>query len=380
MPRIHHCLGSVQAEAELPDADEAPSDEARQGTEIAAALEQMSAEGLDSDGKNIFDRLIQMENRALGNWLSSIGSPPYRGPMRELRLWITRITQVGGAKLASAQPDVYYIAGEHALVINHKTGYLPVPSAPINFQVRCEAVAIKHAYPQVKRVRAALARYRFTEEFSVTDYSEQDLAYAEQELILTLWRASQPGAARTPGDWCRYCRANGTCQQAAAYSLLPAVMTARVSAKMGVPITEEYCVAMVSNLTPEQMAFVHQSAPIIAKITEAVKERLKGLPPETLQGLGLKLSAPGAIRQLPDVITTWEAMWAINQMFGDPPLIELVDFQQTCKVGLGRLEELLTQKIAQRTGTTLKAAKARAAKLLEPTVRFEPTSPKLLTL
>lgn len=153
-----------------------------------------------------------------------------------------------------------------------------------------------------------------------------------------------------------------------------------VSAKMGVAITEEYCVSMVQHLSPEQMAFMHRSAPVITKILEAVKQRLKGLSPETLQGIGLRLSEPGSLRQLPDVKTTWELIWRINQMYGEPLLIELDEFQQTCKVGLGKLEELLAERIAAREATTQKAAKLKAAKLLEPIVQREPTQAKLLPL
>ena len=378
MPRIFNCPGSFRKEAEA--GEEIPSAESQEGSEIAAALEQMNTESLDEDQKTIADHLLVMESRAVEKWKLELGVTGKIVYRREERLWIKRRST--GEPMASAKPDFFVIAGENAIVINHKTGYLPVPHASVSPQVRCEALAIWHEFPQVKRVRGALARYRFREDFSATDYNLSDLQFAEHELSLHLWRAGQDGAVVQAGEHCRYCRAKGTCKAAAAWSLLPSVEVGTLAAqKLGVPINLEHCLAAVDSLTLQQMAFMHGNSGVISKILEAIKVKLKGMPDDTLQSIGLRKTAPGQLRQLPEVGKVWEWVWLqLNTLLPEAQQIQMTEFQAVCKASVGSLQDLVADRIQKRDGGTKKDAEAKAKKLLEQIVTIAQTEPKLLKL
>lgn len=369
MPRIVHCHGSVQLSREVGDPSR-PSDEAVQGSDIAAALEAMNLAGLDEDSKTIAQRLQEMETRAIDDWMKATGVVGHL-MNREERLWIRDRT--GSRVIASAKPDVYYIQGEHGLVLNHKTGYLPIPPAAINFQIRTEALALWHEYPRLTRIRACTAHYRFRGEFDACDYTLEHLWQAEQELLFHLRQATHPDAPRVPSIHCRYCPALGACPEAASYAVLTTVHTGPDLMKKA--DVEE----LVRRLTKEQQAFIQQRKSMILNFLDANTDCLKALPKEDLASVGLELVPGGNVRTIPDVQKMWDALFA-ETAYKNPIEFSLREFQECCKAAVGVVEEKLVEKIMARDGGTKAEATAKAKKIMAPAVQMVPKSPTLKPL
>lgn len=362
MPRVHHCAGCVQLEREAGDHSK-PSDEALQGTEIAEALERMDTEGLDSDGQTIAERLLHMEQRAVDDWLKDIGYKKKPTMVREERLWIRQ----EGQKVASAKPDVFYLAESSALVLNHKTGYLPIPAAAINIQIRTEALALWHEYPRLQTIRACTAHYRFTEKFDACDYGVADLQRAQNELFFHLWRATLPNAPRVPSEHCKYCKALAICPQAASFGMLPMVHTGADLMK------KKDVIAKVYTLELPQLAFIRERKAMIENFLEAVDERMKGFTPEELASVGWGLQSTGHLRSVPNI----QALWAEIHKTG---LLTDEEFRACLKAVIGKVEEALVAKIVAKDGGSQKDALAKAKAITQPAVTFTPKSPTLKPL
>lgn len=369
MPRVFHCHGSVAFSRDAGDPSK-PSDEALQGTEIAEALEKMDLEGLDEDSKTIAQRLQEMEAKAFKEWMDD---NTYRAQRhvtayisaREERLWIRDRTTK--QKVASAKPDVYYICGDSALVINHKTGYLPIPTASINIQIRTEALALWHEYPKVKLIRACTAHYRFRKAFDACDYTLDDLRKAEQELFWHLRQASQPNAPRVPSEHCRYCPGLHACPQAASYALLPQVHTGSA------PLNKQDAQAVAYKLSLEQLAYIVLRFPMLHNFEDAVKAQLQKCDDATLASVGLRRQSTGTI----PVCDDWQKMESAVIASG---LMTSEQFRAHLKPEIGKIQDVLTEKIAKASNCTKEAATAAAKKIVAPTVIQKPKQSTLKAL
>lgn len=366
IPRIVYCPGSRSLEPQAPP--EIPSDEAQEGDAIHKALEKESDAELDESGKNIAQRLRSMEAQAVSDWLAELGvecAAPI--PQRETRLWIRdrkTLTPVASSKL-----DVFYVIGTKALAIDSKTGYLAVPPARTNIQMRVQALALWHEYDFLTSIRVATAQFRFFGRFTASDYGLEDLKRAEQELIFNLWRSEQPDAPRVPSEEsCRYCRARSFCPEAAAFALLPVVpMPSRDLAKKDIP-------AAVATLDLPTLGFLRHKAAMIENILEAVGKRLKTqFTAEELATVGLKLQPSVGVRTLPDVQALWTALHNQNVSEGE--------LRSILKASYGAAQELMVAKLkAANPALTDKDAQAQADKILEPAVKLAAREPSLKSL
>lgn len=369
------CPASLRAERAAPQ-DE-PSDEAIEGQEIHAAMESEDFTGLDERGLSVAEGLMKLETEAVAAWTNKHGA--WQVNLREDRHWI----QERGTfrKLASAKPDRVFIGRDVALVIDYKAGYLQTTPAYRNIQMRWQALALWSEYPEIKEITSIVAAYRFRGKLDPVIYDVPLLEKAQQELEFKLWLAEQEHANFNPGDWCRYCRARGTCKAAAAWSLLPTVEVGTLAAqKLGVQVNLEHCLAAVEHLTPQQMAFMHGNAQVIAKILEAIKTRLKGMPDDTLQAVGLKKSAPTKVRQLPEVGAVWAWIWESLNSVLPGQKIKMEEFQAVCKASVGSLQALVADRLHKRDGGSKKDSEFKAKTLLEGIVSYEEQEPKLLKL
>lgn len=361
--RLQNCPGSRALEAVAPKGE--PTDEAMEGTLIAEALAAESDEGLDESGKTIMQRLSQMEKQAIDEWAFEKEIPPSKVEViarDNRRFWIRDRDDMH--LVASAKPDVVAARPPHALVINHKTGYIDVPQARGNLQSRMEALAIWHDVDDVVEVRAAIAQFRFRGKFSATDYDLAFLKRAEEELTFSIWRSEQPDAPRIPGYWCRYCRAKAFCPESAAFTMLPVVaMPQQTMAKKDIP-------AAVATLNLETLAFIRHKAAMIENVLDAVGKRLKrDFTPEQLASVGLKLQPSSGVRTLPDVQKTWASLFTF---------VTEEEFRGVCKVSLGAAKELLVKKLqGLDPELTQTAAEEKADGILEPAVVKAARDPSL---
>lgn len=368
MERLYHCPGSRALEATAPKRVE--SQEAIEGTLIAKALEEANLEGLDENGKNIAQRLSEMEQQAVDDWCYEKDVPASKlEVIRERRFWVRDPDTMG--PIASAKPDVVISdgSGRLGLVINHKTGYLPVPAAHMNIQCRTEAVAVWDDHDDgLTDIRAAIAQYRFRGKFTATDFDTPYLKMAKAELRLSLWRGEQSDQIRVPGHWCLYCRAKGFCPEAQAMTMLPAVpMPTMNIAKKDIP-------SAVATLDLPRLAFLRHKKSMIENILEEVSDRLRHeFTPEVLASVYLRLVPSVGVKTLSDIQATWRVLFA-NGVTED-------EFKQVCKTPYGAVQELLVTKILAKEPTMSGTdAQKLADEILKPVVHLVPRDPQLRSL
>lgn len=130
---------------------------------------------------------------------------------REKRFWVRR----GILPLFSAQPDLVFVIGARALVLNYKTGRKEAQAAADNLQLRTEAVALKANFPGLQSIQAAVVEPWVSWSPERVEYGEKALADALAEILAIIERAQTDG--RVAGEWCVYCPARPHCQEARDY-------------------------------------------------------------------------------------------------------------------------------------------------------------------
>lgn len=286
MERFVNCAGSFQAEQGMPELPAA--DVTAAGTRIHSALETGDMEGMEETEADIAKRIMAMDKSAVADFCRDQGieSVPLRHA--EERLWIRHRATL--ELLASAQLDIYYVHNDVALIIDGKSGFKKATAADKNWQLLTQAIALRHDSPAVKTFFVAIAASRLGSSFDIAQYSAEDIDAGERELHHAIWKSKQPNPQRNPGTWCQYCRANGHCAEAAAYSSIVLFeMKLKDWNKLGI-------IEAVQQMTPAQLAHVFVRSKIAGMIFDNVEARLKIMSPEDLAKIGLGLK-PGAERR-----------------------------------------------------------------------------------
>lgn len=364
--KFYNCSGSPTAEASSPKQDESP--EASEGTLIHAALETGDWSDLGLDALSITERLDQINKAAVEDWHIAFGLDPARTSMgKEERHWV--YGQDGTTKIGSGKLDIFYVNGRHALIEDRKTGFLNVTSANRNAQLKVQMLSLWGTLPYLEHVRVAIAQCRFGAKYDPCDYTLLDMMRAQQEYLLAEWKSKQPDAPRHAGTWCRYCRAKGTCMEAAAFAMIPQLA---VEPDRPLLLTKADALDRVNKMTVEQLAFVDSRSAITEGIFKAVKERLKSCDAEALASVGLMLGEPGKKRDA-DFQKLFDILFANK-------LTTLDEYRQWVSVTLGDLESTIIKRMAEARGITQKAAKGILATLTEPAITFSESARRLKAL
>lgn len=357
--RVHYCPGSVALIKSIPaDQREQAPDEARDsGTRIHAALEADDGSGLEMSETEIKERLEKMRAEAVDQWGAQMREqfPDKAAQLKtedhkfakEERLWIwdAELNNITSAKL-----DYFCFAGDFGLVCDYKTGYLETTAAQRNFQAKVQAVALWQTHG-VKHIRVVIAQHRFRSMLTQADYDEEALQRAYFEILQDDWRSKQPDAPRVPGPHCDYCDAKAHCHEAGIYSLMAVKVAAPVLQYVAKKAEVELA---VSQLTPEQLAYIEHRRGISEKIFEAVKQRLKKLPADQLRQLGFELNDGRAQMEVKDSGAV--IAWAESEK-----LIQEDEIMDVYDLAHGRLEELILPRIVANPAygvTNQKDAKA----------------------
>lgn len=284
MDRYKHCHGSFNAEQRYSQEEESEFLVRDQGDEVHEVLETDSIDKLD-DGeiKRIAAGVKKLEKKAIEDFAMNLGLTRKEFDsevqvIREERFWIL---DKDGNQIFSAKPDLVMIHADSALVVDYKTGYLPVTPAIRNMQIRTQCLAVWKNHPTLRHIRGAVAAYRLTGSLVQVDYELGDLFAAMRELTHILWRTRDPDAERVPGDWCRYCPAKANCPQAAAYALLPVVYIGDNVKVKDVPNRS-------LDLNLQQLAAIHKRKSIAGHIFKAVHNRLRNMTDAELATVLLK--------------------------------------------------------------------------------------------
>lgn len=259
----------------------AADDVALRGTRIHEARASGNTLHLRDEGElEAYNTWCRLEWSVIADWQHSNGITHYSEGVSEERLWLHHPQLL--TPLLSGQLDTYYIAGQHALIADGKTGTASyVKAANASWQLRIYALLLWKEFPQLTRIRCAFIKpeVTFGAQVDTCDFTLFDLRQIEAEVYRVLWATQQPDAQLHAGPHCRWCRAQSVCPEAARYSMLPEVLR------------HDDPVALVSLMPIETALLVWQKAGIIEKIIAAITGRLKALPPEELERLGLALTA-----------------------------------------------------------------------------------------
>lgn len=332
---VVQCPGSVAMKASLPPealADE-PDETAETGTKLHKASETGDTSDLTGDELEMHETGVENEKKLVETWGANegLGMDYVEGP-REERLWLH---DAALNPVTSGQIDKHWLATQKpsALIVDAKSGWLFWKlKSQQSWQLKLQAVLLKNEYANLEHVRVAYNKLKTRGGWKdFTDYSATDLTNAQFEIQYHLWLSQQPDAPRRAGPWCNWCEAKAFCPEAGALSLLPSVIAKDM-------------LEVVDAMQPADLKVIWQKSPIITKIIDRVKFRLKGLAPEQMAAIGLETKDG---RKLDSITNHIAAFAALNDDGIEPErLWEALEFSKTKLVEVVRASKGLSAKDA----------------------------------
>lgn len=203
------CPGRHLAQRGLPDARSA---DAEAGNHIHAWLATRAGERakveLSAEELETAEACAAIEERLLGAWLCAGEESEC---IRERRLWLRF-----GELWHSGKPDVVYIQGSRALILDYKTGRNEAPIPSSNLQLRDLAV-LAACHHGLNDVQVGIVQPWVSHAPELYQYAFVDLARATADLEDRVTASNDFKAKRVAGEaQCRYCRARSACAAFAA--------------------------------------------------------------------------------------------------------------------------------------------------------------------
>jgi hypothetical protein len=284
--RYAACLGSWQLERQVAEIES--SGDAATGNRIHAALGLEPVTNLTTDETYIIDRCREQEAELVKQVFSTSTEEPQ--VFREKRLWSLQNYGLGeeDKRLWSGKPDVVYVEGNSALIIDYKSGRGSVENAAENLQLRCLVALLHESFGFTLEAITVAIVQPLAGPPSVATYELGDLMDAvreSQSLMAAIMQSDQP---RTPSESaCKYCKGKPYCSEAREL----AVTGPLANAPEG--ITPD---AIASTLTSSHLAqFLDRAAQAEAVIEACRSEARRRLTEgETVEGWALK---DGSVRE-----------------------------------------------------------------------------------
>lgn len=341
--RIHLCPGSWNLERGLPDGESsADADSGTRVHDVWAGL--ASIDTLSLEERETLDALQWLELQAIRTVFGGLDETAQ--VHREKRLWLH---DEAGAPQFSGKLDLYIIQGDHALILDGKTGRNETERANGNMQLRTQAVLLdEHTRKTLKSITVGILAPWQEDRLTLCRYEVDHLDAAQVELQEILDSSKDPLALRIPIEKaCRYCKAKAICPEARIEALsLPAKADAET-----VLVQEPQLIAQT--LSPESLALCLDRGQLFERIHTAIRgeARKRLMAGDRVPGWHLK---PGRV----------------NRPITDPALVfgrfleiggTQEQFMTTVEVGKGALQEQVNA-ITKETG---KALKNRMASILD---------------
>ena len=279
--RYAACLGSWQLEKQVAEVES--TTDAATGNRIHSALAMEPVSNLTTDEAYIIERCQQQEAELVKQVFANSTEEPQA--FREKRLWSLKFD---GSKLWSGKPDVVYVSGTSALIIDYKSGRGSVENAAENLQLRCLVALLDESWGfTMDEITVAIIQ-PLVGPPSVASYELSDLMNAVRESQSLMTAIMQPDQPRTPSESaCKYCKGKPYCNEAREL----AVTGPLTNAPEG--ITPD---AIASTLTSSHLAqFLNRAAQAEAVIEACKSEARRRLSEgEIVEGWTLK---EGSVRE-----------------------------------------------------------------------------------
>ena len=279
--RYAACLGSWELERQVAEVESTA--DAATGNRIHSALALEPVSNLTTDEAYIIERCQQQELELVKQVFATSTEEPQA--FREKRLWSLKFD---GSKLWSGKPDVVYVSGTSALIIDYKSGRGSVENAAENLQLRCLVALLDESWGfTMDEITVAIIQ-PLVGPPSVASYELGDLIDAVRESQSLMAAVMQPDQPRTPSESaCKYCKGKPYCSEARELAVTGPI----VNAPEG--ITPD---AIASTLTSSHLAqFLNRAAQAEAVIEACKSEARRRLSEgEIVEGWTLK---EGSVRE-----------------------------------------------------------------------------------
>ena len=284
--RYAACLGSWQLEKAILETES--TSDAATGNRIHAALGMEPVTDLSTDETYIIDRCREHEAGLVKQVFAHSTEEPQ--VFREKRLWSLQNYGLGeeDKRLWSGKPDVVYIEGNNALIIDYKSGRGTVENAAENLQLRCLVALLHESFGFTLEAITVAIVQPLAGPPSVASYELGDLMDAVRESQSLMSAIMQPDQPRTPSESaCKYCKGKPYCSEARELAVTGPI----VNAPEG--ITPD---AIASTLTSSHLAqFLNRAAQAEAVIEACKSEARRRLSEgEIVEGWTLK---EGSVRE-----------------------------------------------------------------------------------
>lgn len=231
----------------------------------------------DESELNAYKAWCEYEKRVVEQWMAEKGIAVVPDPILQERLFLH---DEALRPVVSGELDILYIAGEHGLLLDGKSGMAYYAGAAASsWQLRVYSILAEAEWPQLSTIRASFIKMEaFGERISTTEYSKSDLKRSREWIYELLWKMKQPDAPLHAGQHCALCPCKAYCHEAITYSQLPSVRG-----------NGQFTIDRVMTMPIDDVAEVYRHRSTVGKIMDAVQARLEALPPSDLAAVGFKM-------------------------------------------------------------------------------------------
>ena len=307
--RLRNCPGSYRMERDAIARGMTPPDDseaAASGTRIHRWLETESEE--DWNALSYAEQEVAARCQSQARWLLADFAKQHGEVTWETREARRAINAFGvtfdaskpADRIGTGQADLIATAGNHALMIDYKTGRGDITPADANDQLRGLA-ALSHR--MVESVTVAIIA-PLAGQPTVAVFNPVALKAARAWLVQSWLQAPNGGLTVAGGDWCQYCKAQLICRAYADYN-----------AETLIPLTQEGLPADKAKEAIFARAYESDAATLAemgervkmlewgaAAIKSAIRKRLEegGRDADELKAAGWSLKEEGGAREITD--------------------------------------------------------------------------------
>lgn len=339
LERISLCRGSRRMEATAPpdkrSKDSAFGDKSHaiiagyfrelDPTEPWPAFKAEEQFGEDYENAEVAQRFIESAQSVYNEWVKIVDEIP--GITQTVKVCVEeRIVWMGkGFKpVTTGQPDVVFIIGRCALILDLKSLFGHHTTSASNMQLRTYAVLVAQKH-DVEEITVAIIQPRVRRVPSLCCYGTQDLVIAREQIHELLSESEAPDAPLVAGvKQCAFCRAKSCCPAAAEFASLTPVAPERELARGEAK-------KIVATLSLEQRIAIWEKKGTVDKIMEAIMESIKETPADQLAAVGLAVETKLGNRKI-----VGEAGDVFDRV---KDVVTPEAFRAICEVGISKLQE-----------------------------------------